>query len=59
MRAQLENADGTFVAAVEVPAGTAYVRFGERFFVAISPEEDVLTAVEVYSAPIEGSRVEP
>lgn len=59
MRAQLEEGDGGFVAGVEVPTGTSFIRFGERFFAALSPEEDIFTAVEVYSASVAGASVEP
>lgn len=59
MRARLENEDGSFLAEVTVPDGTAYVRYGERFFAPVDllPDPAVLRAVTVYPAPIEGSLV--
>lgn len=60
MRARLENDDGGFVATVEVPDGTSYIRYGERFFVAgFGGAATTFGAVEVYVAPIEGSGTEP
>jgi hypothetical protein len=59
VRARLENEDGSFLAEVALPSGTAYVRYGERFFVPVDllPDPAVLRAVSVYRAPIEGSLV--
>jgi hypothetical protein len=57
VRAELLNADGSFVAEVEVPAGFAYVRFGERFFAESATATAVFVAVEVFPAPLEGSRM--
>lgn len=58
MRATLLNEDGSFLAEVDAPDGTGYIRFGERFFdrVALSDPAE-FQAVEVYVAPTEGALV--
>lgn len=58
MRARLENEDGSFLAEVDAPDGTFFIRYGERFFVAgVGGPPTRFGAVTFYSAPIEGSLV--
>lgn len=58
MRARLVNSDGSFVAEVEAPDGTNYIRYGERFFVhSLSDHLARFWAADVYSAPTEGALV--
>lgn len=59
MRARLVAEDGLFVAEVLAPDGTAWIRFGERFFgwSAELSGVTVFEAVEVYAAKAEGALV--